>query len=127
MKKIIFKAVALGLLTVMICAFSACSNISNPNKTVKALEEAGYVVVYNDGEGEFDAATLPKGAKASIMAYKGKENIHIIYYEDAATADAAWEDVNQIADFHKDQEGFVCEKSGSVIYYGTEQALEDAK
>lgn len=128
MKKNILRVIALGLMMIILCVLlSACSHMSNPNKTVKALENAGYVVVYNDGEGEFNASTLPKGAKASIMAYKGQDNIHIIYYEDAATADDAWEDIKQIAEFNKDKEGFVCEKSGRVIYYGTAQAVEDAE
>ena len=129
MTKNIFRIISFVLMTVVSCAFlSACSPLSDSDKTSESLEAAGYSVIYNTGEGEANAAALPQGAKATILAYNGNEFINITYYEDAETAEEAWDAVLQSTqEIQKNYEDFVCEKSGSVIYYGTEQALKDAK
>lgn len=129
MKKNILRAIALGLMTVILCVLlSSCSSLSDPDKTAQSLESAGYAVVYNNGEGETNAAALPQGSIATIMAYNGNEFIYITYYEDIAAAEDAWGAAQSAAEaLKKNNENVVYKKSGNIIYYGTKQALKDAK
>lgn len=130
MKKNIIKITALALLTVMICAMLvACGGPNaDPEKAKEALEDAGYTVVLNDG-GLLGDFALPKGAEATLTAFKGDdEYISVIYYEDKDALNDAWEDVKKDAEELKEEyEDIVLKKSGKMIYFGTKQAVKDAQ
>ena len=130
MKKNIIKITALALLTVMICAMLvACGGPNaDPEKAKEALEDAGYTVILNDG-GLLGDLGLPKGAEATLTAFKGDdEYISVIYYEDKDALNDAWEDVKKDAEELKEEyEDIVLKKSGKMIYFGTKQAVKDAK
>ena len=130
MKKSIIKVLALTLVAVMMCAVlvSCGGPNANPDKAKAALEEAGYTVVLNKGEGLIGGALLPNDVEASLVAYKNGEYIAITYYKEAAGANEAWDEAQEDAKELEDEyEGLVCKKSGKMIYIGTEQAVKDAK
>ena len=130
MKKSIIKVLALTLIAVMMCAVlvSCVGPNANPDKAKAALEDAGYTVVLNKGEGLISGALLPDDVEASLVAYKNGEYIAITYYKEAAGANEAWDEAQEEAKELEDEyEGLVCKKSGKMIYIGTEQAVKDAK
>ena len=130
MKKTIIKILTLTLVVVMACTMlvSCVGPNSDPEKAKDALEDAGYVVVLNTGDGLISGALLPDGVEATLVAYKSGEYIAISYYEDTKALNEAWEDAKESAQELEDEyEGIVCKKSGKMIYIGTEQAVKDAK
>lgn len=130
MKKNILKLTALALLAVMMCAMLVACGAPNkdPDKAAEKLEDAGYSVVYNDGEGLIGGAMLPDDVDATILARNGDEYIYITYYEDSKAANDAWDDVKEeVEQFKEENSDIVCKKSGKIIYYGTKQAVKDAR
>lgn len=127
------KVLALALVAVMMCAalVSCGGPASDPDKAAKALEDADYIVVKAD-----DKVSLAlyetmgvKKLECVITAYnEDEEGIVIFYFEDKAAANDAWETIEEEAkEATKDEEDIVIKKSGKMIYYGTKQAIKDAK
>ena len=130
MKKSIVRILALSLVAVMMClALVSCGGPnSDPEKAKEALEDAGYIVVLNTGEGFISGALLPDGVEASLVAYKDGEYLAVSYYDDTEALNEAWKDAKEDAkELEEEYEGIVCKKSGKMIYIGTEQAVKDAK
>ena len=130
MKKSIIKILALTFVVVMACTMlvSCFGPNADPDKAKASLEDAGYTVVLNKGDGLISGALLPDGVDATLVAYKDGEYIAISYYEEAADANDAWEDAQEeAAKLEEKYEGIVCKKFGKMIYVGTEQAVKDAK
>lgn len=131
--KTFVKVLALSLVAVMMCAVlvSCGGPASDPDKAAKALEDADYIVVKAD-----DKVSLAlyetmgvKKLECVITAYnEDEEGIVIFYFEDKAAANDAWETIEEEAkEATKDEEDIVIKKSGKMIYYGTKQAIKDAK
>ena len=98
------------------------------NKAKAALEDAGYTVILNDG-GLIGSALLPEGAEATLVAVKGDdEYISITYYKDKDALNDAWDKIeDDIKEIKEEYEDVVCKKSGNMIYFGTKQAVKDAR
>ena len=130
MRKTLIKITALALIAVMMCAVlvSCAAPNKDPEKAKEALEEAGYVVVLNDG-GALGDHFLPKGVEASLSAFKGDDEFIVIaYYESAEALNEDWDDAKDDANEYADKyEDIVCKKSGKMIFIGTKQAIKDAK
>ena len=99
---------------------------STPDEAKATLEENGYVVV-----------VLPiilngyQGMKKSITATKSNaegEILVVYYFEDSASADAAYGDFKKkAANAQKEGDNKIhCGKSGSMLFYGTENAIRAA-
>ena len=127
MKKSITKIIALSLVAVMMCfALASCGAPNkNPEKAKAALEKAGYTVQYT--EANPDEAEGVTGVL--VATEKDSENgVYIIYFESASAAKDAWKDAkDEINELAKEQKDFVAKQSGSMIYYGTKDAVKAAK
>lgn len=123
------KILALTLVLIMsVALFASCAAPNkDPEKAKEALEEAGYTVIYADGELADLSATILGIDKvdALISASKGDDAVEIIYFEDAAAADEFYDEVKEAAE----NAGTTVEvkKSGNMVYYGTNAALKAAK
>ena len=135
MKKTVLRIVALALLTVMTCTlFVACAPNADPDKAEKSLEKKDYEVKHADNK--LEAAFMGgwyDGCEEVILAYndESKEVVYIWYFEDKASADDAWDDIEEYAEELNEEakeEGnkIVCKKSGKMIYIGTKKAIRDA-
>ncbi len=115
-------------------AFSAHPN-KDPEKAKAGLEKAGYdasLDTYNSREDGMIARVDAALVDAETM--DDFEWIVIYYYKDKASAEAAWPELEQEgADLMEaaQEMGYassvVCKKNGTVIYYGTKNAVDAAK
>ena len=130
MKKTI-KILALALVAVLAVAMLvACGPASNPDKAEKALEGNGYAVAKVTSALILDpqaiAAGLEKGDIVATITASNKdgEMISITYFKSSSVASKYWKE-------HKDEvpddDKVVVKKSGKMIYFGTKQAIKDAK
>lgn len=130
MKKSIIKVLSLTLIAIMMCAVlvSCGGPNADPDKAEKALEDAEYTVMKIDDEDMLKLSGID-GLVCAITAFnEDEEGIVIYYFEDAAAANEAWEDIEEEAkEAMEDEEDIVCKKSGKMIYYGTKQAVKDAQ
>ncbi len=123
------KIIAFALVAVMCVAMLAsCGGPnSDPAKAEAALKENGYTVI-----------SMPVGDYANyknletvLIASKGlltDDAIAIYYFADSASATDAFEDIEKDeAEDNKDNENFVCKKSGKLIYAGHKNAVKAAK
>ena len=138
MKKSIVKVLALALVAVMMCAMlvSCGGPNADPDKALEALKENGVTWAVKD-----DTVTpgLLKLAGIDgvdcVVSGTGKiddeyAHITIIYFDEAADANDAWEDVQEEAEKDKkdaEDSEWVVKKSGKMIYYGTKNAIKAAK
>ena len=132
MKKMI-KLIALALvLTLSVVMLASCNAPnSNPEKAVAALKEADYKAVEDDtvtplflaGLGIKDVDVVVTG---TAVIDKKVEHVTIIYFESADAAKAAWEDVKEYAETDKGEEDtdWTIDRSGKMIWYGTEAAIK---
>lgn len=134
---------AIGLLV-------ACGPSKDPAKAKKALEDAGYeveAIIASNSDEEKEAldqmaqdSDLEAGdVEAMVAATKSEEAedigdfIYIYYFKDGDVANKFWdahkEDLEKTVESYKEEIGkdVKYEKSGSIIYMGTEQAIKDAK
>ena len=124
MKKTVFKSLALMLVVAMVGVLVvACAPASNPDKAKKALEDNDYVVV------KLDNYLNLEGVDCVVTGTKGllsgdPQSVTIVYFEDNASAKDAWDEIKDKAG---EGEDVVIKKSGKMIYFGTKQAIKDAK
>ena len=131
------KVMAVALVAVMVLAvLVACGPASDPDKAVKALKDNGYasaVKVSASGysyKGLTAVVTASKGLVGALLGNDDFQTITIYYFEDTASANDAWEKIKSDSDKDKEKNkdsDWVCKKSGKVIYYGTKQAVKDAR
>lgn len=129
MKKTIMKISALLILVAIMCILCvACAPASKPEDAKAALEDAGYTVILNDG-GLIGSVLLPEGVEATLVAMKGDdEYISITYYKDKDALNDAWDKIeDDVKEIKEEYEDVVCKKSGNMIYFGTKQAVKDAR
>ena len=133
MKKTI-KLIALTLvLTLSVLTLASCffPNM-DPEKAIDSLEENDYLAAEDDtvlplifaGLGIKDVDTV---VTATAIIDKKGEHVTIIYFEDAAAAKAAWEDVKEYAedkDKKEEDSDWKIGKFGKMIWYGTENAIK---
>lgn len=148
MKKIIRTVFLVMAMALAVYALVACGISNNPKKTKDALEDKQYTVETIIGDNDLDAqAELDSMSDemhitagdlvAMLAAYKGgtddmaQDFIYIYYFKDGSVANKFWDaNKKQIEDLgateYKDVEGFEIKKQGSVVYFGTKQAISDA-
>lgn len=133
MKKTI-KLIALTLvlsLSVILLASCLAPN-PNPEKAIAALKEKDYIAAEDDtvlpfifaGLGIKNVDTVVTGT--AVIDKKG-EHVTIIYFEEAEDATEAWEKVKEYAekeDKKKEDSDWTIQKSGKMIWYGTEAAIK---
>ena len=113
------KITAVVLVAVMALALLvACGPASDPDKAKKALEDNGYTVVNLPAGGIAGIKAIVSGTKGLLSG--NAQTITIYYFNDAESANNAWEEI-------KDKSDWVVAKSGAMIYYGTSQAVKDAR
>ena len=128
------------LVAVTLCAtLASCGGPSkNREKAVEALKAADYIVT-DDTKGapalfklqeiDLDAHVTATKFTKDDEGNAVTEHVSIYYFADAENAKKAME---KIADDEKDQKQdndrwISATRSGSVVYYGTKQAIKDAK
>ena len=138
MKKLA-KITAVVLVAIMaVAVLVACGPASNPDKAIASLERRGYT---NPAKDEV-LVKLPlkergvKGIETVVIATKSVkdgdnsklESVTIIYFDSAASASDAYSVVEGFANSHKtNNDDWIVEQSGRMIYYGTSQAIKDAR
>ena len=118
------RILCLTLVAVMLCAalVSCGGPAKNPDDAKAALKENGYLV-------------MPTDKVITAINIKTGDAIIITYYDDAEAAKEAMDkiDEDRIATMkstmqvREDQELVGPARSGSMIYFGTKQAVKDAK
>lgn len=135
-----FTLLTIALAVVMALAMLAgCAPASDPAKAQSALKDKGYVVTKVDnsialavtekllGLESGDLTATVSGTKTDDN--KNVQTITIWYFKDSAAAKRAWEKAQSYAEDQKKDEDsdWVVKKSGKMIYYGTSQAVKDAR
>ena len=128
-------SIILAMLSVLMLVSCATPN-SDPDKALKALENAGYEDVVKHGAFSLSFLDLDglKWRVSGIRMADGKcDWVEIYYFEDADAADSAWDELQEDADdWFKNADpddygsAFACEKSGNMVYFGTENGIADA-
>lgn len=140
-----FRAMVLTLaLLLSVAAFAACGMSNNPKKTQKALEKNNYTVESIIGDNNLDAQAkldsmsdemqITAGELVAVLsatkADESGEFLTVYYFKDGYAANRYWdanrEQLNAVKEKYKDADGFEIKKLGSVVYYGTKQAIMDA-
>lgn len=135
------KVLACALATVLaVLCLVACAPNSNPDKAVEALEGKGYTVVATKGEAlsfiELGTGCERGDISAFVVATKVNEDktletVTIVYFKDASTCKDKWESVKSYLvkeDGEKAEESdYTVERSGKMIYAGTEAAIKAAR
>ena len=121
------KITAVALVAIMALAvLVACGPASDPDKAVAALKENGYTAGKISTGGYEGLEAVVSGTKGLLSG--NLQTITIYYFKDTASANDAWESIKSDSDKDKkDDSDWVCKKSGKVIYYGTKQAVKDAR
>ena len=134
MKKLLkITALSLALLMMVLTLASCGAPNKDPAKAKAALEGNGYVVTLKDGKlVEIVASALGIDDLDAQIVAVSKEDIDdyitIYYFETKDAANAAWEKIEEEADEKmKDEEDVVLKKSGTMIYYGSKNAVKAAK
>ena len=134
MKKTI-KILSLALVAVMAVAMLvACGPASDYKKAEKALKDNKYAVVTVDNKLALGVTTALIGAEsgdivATVVGTNGDEVVNIWYFKDSSTAKKYWDKAKEYGENQKKDKDsdWVVKKSGKMIYFGTKQAVKDAK
>ena len=125
MKKIISFALVCVMLLGCVFALASCGkSYTTPDEAKAALEEAGYTVYVNESKTYLYA-------NFNNVNKKAYDEIHIYYYDSESAAQAAW--TVKSAEYEKQvseqDEEYKYEYAidGSVIYYGTKEAVKTIK
>ena len=130
------KVAAVVLVAVMVLAvLVACGPASDPDKAVSALKGNGYTAAKLSADGySFNGLTAvvtgTKGVLSSILGGSDDfQTITIYYFESASAAKDNYEAIESKAnsDSNKKDSDWVIAQSGAMIYYGTKQAVKDAR
>lgn len=134
------KVLACALVTVFaVLCLVACAPNSNPDKAVEALENKGYIVVATKGAAlsfielggceHGDVSAFVTATK--VNEDKTLETVTIVYFKDASTCKDKWESVKSYLvkkDGEKAEDSdYTVERSGKMIYAGTEAAIKAAR
>ena len=130
MKKSIVKILALSIVAVMMCVVlvSCGAPNSDPDKALASLKD-------NDYAAAEDKILVPTALRLlgvedidTVISGTNKDGDHVtvIYFEDKAAANDAWEDVKEYFEDEKDDD-WTIKKSGAMIYWGTSAGIKAAK
>ena len=130
MKKSIVRLLALSLVAVMMCVVlvSCGGPNSDPDKALDSLKENEYAAAE-------DKILIPTALRLlgvddidTVITGTNKDGEHvtIIYFEDNAAANDAWENVKEYFEEAKD-DNWTIKKSGAMIYFGTSAGIKAAK
>lgn len=128
-----------------IAALVACGVSNNPKKAQQTLEDKGYTVETIIGDNDLEAQDeldsmsdemhISAGELVALLsAVKGDGDqtddfLYIYYFKDGATANRFWDanqtELDQLKEEYKDFDNFRLAKKGSLIYFGTQQAISD--
>ena len=124
MKRIISSVLAFALIIGCMFVLASCGGPnSDPAKAEANLEKEGYTVVAIPAFGI-------AGIEKSLTATKGSDAVQIYYLTDDADADAAYEYVEGLYNKAKEKDEDIdlkIGKSGSMIWFGTSDAIKAAK
>ena len=127
---IILGAVALAaVITLVLClSFSGADVPEDPNEAVSALQAAEYLDVRLESGTRVSAMIGVGGLNCKVSGFKISDKVEFVeiyYFSSDDYADEAWLTLQKLAheDPESSREDFVCEKSGSIIWFGTEAAV----
>lgn len=134
MKKLV-RIISLALVAVLLgAALVSCGGPNaDPAKAKAALDEANYLVTETDNDFAIGAVELALGIDdlECVVAGVAKEDaIAIYYFEDAKAAKTAFETMKTKTDKileDVEEDKVVAKCSGKMVYFGTKQAVKDAK
>lgn len=126
------------IMAVVICTVMlvSCSPASDPDDALAALKDNGYIASKDSTAVPIALGVLGVKDIDSVVAGTKKvddkvEVITIVYFKSKDAAKAAWETVEEYAQDKEDDSNnnsdFVIKKSGSMIYFGTEDAIKAAR
>ena len=127
-------AISLVLVTLVTALASCGGPAKDPDDALAALKANEYVAVKSDVL--VTTALAVAGVKNVDAVVSGSatiddkfETITILYFEDKDAANEAWENAQKYATDKKDEkaESWVVKKSGTMIYFGTPNAIKAAK
>ena len=129
-------AIALVIATLCLTLASCGGPAKNPDDALAALKDNEYTAAK-------DTVLVPAGLKlagvdgvdsvvsGTKLVDDKLETVTIVYFDDKDAAKTAFEKVEKYADDNKDDKAeesdWVVKQSGAMIYYGTTQAIKDAK
>ena len=128
------RILSFALVAVMLCAtLVACgAPAKDPDDALAALKENGYTAVKDTVASPLALKAL--GVKNVTSVVSGtkvaddKGESIIVYFEDKDAAKDSFEKLEEYAEEEKDEDAtWVVKQSGAMIYFGTEQAIKDAK
>ena len=140
MKKFV-KILSLSLVAVMLLAtLASCAPASDPDKAVEALKAEGYTAL-RDTDGiptifklagySLDVVVTGTKTTKDKDGKKTVESVTIFYFANKEDAEKAYEKVkDEEKDSKKDSEEsnwVSATKSGKMVYFGTKQAIKDAR
>ncbi len=132
--KTTMKLIALALvLTLSVLTLVSCfAPNANPDKAIEALEKKGYKAA--EDKYALPAIFAGLGVKNVDVVVTGTdviddkiEHVTIVYFEDADSAKAAWNDLKEYAEKEdKDEKDtdWTIDRSGKMIYWGTKAAIK---
>ena len=132
--KTTMKLIALALvLTLSVLTLVSCfAPNPNPDKAIEALEKKGYKAA--EDKYVLPAIFAGLGVKNVDVVITGTdviddktEHVTIVYFEDADSAEAAWNDLKEYAEKEdKDDKDtdWTIDRSGKMIYWGTKAAIK---
>ena len=118
MKRILSLALVCVLLLGCVFALASCGGPNkDPEKAVKALEDAEYQVM-----------DMTKDGIGVVAAMNGDDVVYIYYCENADDAKEAYDEAKEgLEELGEEAEGYKVGKSGKVVYMGTKAAIKAAK
>lgn len=126
MKK--FVTLMLSILLAFSCLMLTACMPSTPEKAEEKLEKAGYNVVVTNNDTALNLIAVSCGLKedtieAIVTAENGGAIIAIYYCVDTTTAN----DLEEYLDEKNDDTSYEVDRSGKIVWVGTETAIKDAK
>ena len=130
------KIMAVVLVAVMAVALLvSCGPASDPDKAVAALKSNGYsnaIKLGADGysfNGLKAVVTASKGLLGSLLGGEEFQTITIYYFESTQAANDNYDAIQSKSnsDSNKKDSDWVFGQNGAMIYYGTSQAVKDAR
>jgi len=120
------KIIAVVSVIAICCLVLAACMPSSPEKAKENLEKNGYTAV-NDTRIIPAALKLlgVDGIDSVVTGTNGEDGVTLIYFTGNKEADAAYDKVKEYAE--KNSKDPVIQKSGKVIYYGTENGVKAVK
>lgn len=123
----ILAALAVTVLLIVLCMGPDVPK--DPSEAALALSEAGYLDVRCESGTFLSTLINVGGLNYKVTGYKLAENydfIEIYYFRSDTDADEAWLTIQKLAYSESEayRDDFVCEKSGSIIWFGTEGAVD---